>query len=246
MQFAVPFYNFFSTVLARVWELNWMAKLSAQGREMERKGIASIDEDEGGKVVTLSRRAYHESGFPELEFKRGFHALPTLIGGAFVFGAALPIIEQAVSPMEHKKGDSEAEYWMKTFLYGWSGMFPFINSVIRGGLEGKGYESVLGLYDQPVQRITKFMDDVSKGAKAFDHRNAAKMGRDFNGLIAALFGLTYDQTGKVGQYVWNVEHGIERPANAWQILEGLRYGTQKGHSRDFSQYLRTTFGGQRR
>ena len=248
LSWATPFYGFFNTALNRSYELSWMAKLSMQGRKLagpeagpgEGRAVTSLADDT--KTVTLGKDDYKDLGFSVPEFKSGFHALPMLAGGAFIYLVAAPLIEQAISPLEREKKDSLAWYATKVALVGWSGMIPYFNTVIRSAFEGRAFKSGLGLYDQPVERVVSFARDLIDHKKSFTNRNAGRVIKDFVGVIASM-GVAHDQEGKIAEYIWNVEHGKERPPqNTWQLLEGLRFSTAKHHSKDFGQYLKQTFG----
>jgi hypothetical protein len=220
-QYLVPFYNFFSTVLQRQYEQAWKAKLSLQGRELERGVPDNLLE--APNVVTLRKDEYQEQ-FPEHVYKAGLQNLPHLMGGLFAYIIAPAIIEQMVQPIYTKK-DSYLTMAAKTIGFGLASSWPVVRDMTNAAMEGR--DPSLGLYSTALKSVEDFYRDLQKGTISMNPQHAAKTIMHFNTLVGTLFGVTNNEIGKLGQFTYNWAQGREKPKGLGDIWAGIRHGTMK-------------------
>jgi len=198
VQTLMPFYNFFNNALQRLHEFSWKAKLSMEGRELPEM-----------------------TGFEKEEFEKGKKHIPEVLGGFLTFGVIVSLVEQAVDPLpDEKRKDwiGSAEHWAKILARGPTSMIPGVRDLVNGALEGR--EPSGGLIGSLYTDITKPLEESGKVS------NPGRTIRHWNAAFGALTGLSYEQAGKVGQYIYNVQSGRERPKTPYDWYLGVRHGTQ--------------------
>jgi hypothetical protein len=221
VNYLVPFYNFFNTILNLKYEMAWKAKLVLEKRALDGKGITDISPD---GIITLNPRSYRDLDNRALEFKGGASKIPHILGGVFVGSIAVAAIEQLVDPIDWPQGESAWKHFGKVLGYGEATSYPIgrdvINTIMRGA------STSAGIYTTTFEKIKTFFGDLERGKQSMSPEHAGKTIRDFNSLFGILTGLTNEEIGKVGQYVTSIVKGKEHPRTAVDIYRGIRRGTQ--------------------
>jgi hypothetical protein len=160
-------------------------------------------------------------------------AVPPLAAAMFAYAIWPAIVEQSVSPLPSSPQDGWAKKAAKGMAYTASASWPIVRDVVNGMLEGKDPD--VGLVTTMYKELTDAVRDWNKKDR-LNPQHAEKMIRDAGGLVGMLTGVP-QQPAKVAAGAYGVAQGSERPRGPWGWLVLGRYGTLKGHSQTFGDYL---------
>jgi predicted GNAT family acetyltransferase len=164
------------------------------------------------------------------------------LASLFLSYVILPaVIEELVTPYTNSERDSWGKKIAKTLVYGISSSTIGARDFIHGFIGGRDQQ--VGLMGTMFQLISNVGKDLGKGAQTFtDPARQAKFANHVLTMFGLLTGLTNASEGKMAEYAWRVNKGLEKPKGPWELLTGARYGTTKGHSKTANQYLQSLKG----
>lgn len=161
-------------------------------------------------------------------------------GGAFtasLFAYAIwpAIVEHMVSGQaedEHESwGATAAKAGLRTAASSWVGVRDFTNWMLYGN------DPQFGMAGTAMKEIGQLMADLKK-----DHPlrkdHMGRMLQDAAGFIGTMTGMMPQQIGKSARYIHDVNSGIEHPKGPWTWAVGLRFGTTKGHSQSWEDFVK--------
>jgi hypothetical protein len=196
----MPFYNFFNNALNRNYEYAWKSKLALTGRELPEM-----------------------TGFEKEKFDRGAKNLLNIAGGLLTYGPLVGIIENLVDPIPEHEDESAIWHWGKVLLMAYPAMIPGLRDIINYKLRG-GAPSA-GLYGTIYHKIVDFTSE-----KAWSGEHPDKTLKQINSAFAMMTGLSYEEVGKVGAYVFNAINDEEdKPQGLADVYKIYRHGTLKEH-----------------
>jgi hypothetical protein len=156
-------------------------------------------------------------------------------GRLWAYVIAPAIIEELVSPLtndEHESWGVKAAKGL-TFTIGasWIGIRDLANAILNGR------DPALGLATTAGKSITDVLRDVMKD-KPLSKEHAGKLVKDASVLLGTSTGLMPAQVGKTAEFGLNIATGHDRPKGPWGWMVGARFGTLKGHSGTFNEWMR--------
>ena len=158
---------------------------------------------------------------------------------AFTAGVLPAIIDTKVSEDAVDKANSWGHYLSKLVLSSVGSSFLGVREIMAAIVDHREVEGgPLGILNS-FANVGKDLYPDKQGRVAV--ANPAKVGlflRHSSDAIGTLTGVTNAQVGKSAEYTWNYFHNREHPNGPWQAYMGLRYGTQKGHSRSFDDWVK--------
>jgi hypothetical protein len=213
----MPFYNFMSNALQRNYEMMWRAKLAMTGREVPEM-----------------------KGFEKESYEKGFKNLKFAMGGIMVYGVLTSLIEQAVDPLPAGKDEGNISYWGRALTRAYPSQIPFARDIFNAVFHGR---------DPSTGLVGSFARNVAEEFKpsTWTGMDPAKIFRKTNTLIGTLTGLTNEQVGKVGTYIFNLlanqkEDTIQGPVDAYEVY---RHGTLRKQPRTAEELMQEIGGGRR-
>jgi len=168
------------------------------------------------------------------EYAEGAKRVPEL-ASLFLSYVILPaIIEELVTPYTNSEKDSWGKKIAKTLAFGIGSSMIGVRDFVHGFINVR--DPSAGLVGTMFKTISDVGKDLGKGAFT-DPARQAKLANHILSMFGLLTGLTNASEGKMVEYFWRVNKGLEKPKGPWETLIGMRYGTTKGHSKTGTQYL---------
>jgi len=170
------------------------------------------------------------------EYAEGLKRTPEL-ASLFLSYVILPaVIEELVTPYTNSEKDSWGKKIAKTLAFGVGSSMIGVRDFVHGFINVR--DPSAGLVGTMFKTISDVGKDLGRGAQAFtDPARQAKLANHVLSMFGLLTGLTNASEGKMLEYAWRVNKGLEKPKGPWETLTGIRYGTTKGHSKTGAQYL---------
>jgi hypothetical protein len=177
----------------------------------------------------------------EGEIKEATKRIPEL-ASLFVSYVVIPaLIEELVTPYTNSEKDSWGAKIAKTLTFGVTSSMVGVRDFFHGFINVRDPQA--GLLGTMFKTISDVGRDIGRGPQAFKSPDRqARMITHAMSLFGLLTGLTNASQGKMLEYFWRVQNNLERPKGPWEVGAGLRYGTTKGHSKTFEEYLRHAKG----
>jgi hypothetical protein len=202
VRLSMPFYNFLGNALQRTWENTTMAKLSVQGRELPEM-----------------------PGFAAEKFEAGAGHIKHIIGGVMVFGFAVGLTDWLASEImgnapKQKSDESDAAYWGKQILRGYTSQVPLVSGFANSLIDG--HEPAIGLYGTLARDIGETLKP-----KNYNPRNPGKALRTGLDALAITKGLSTQPVDKLAEYLTNILAGHEHPKGFGDLWQGTTHGTQQ-------------------
>jgi hypothetical protein len=169
----------------------------------------------------------------EGEHKAAMAMVPGLAASMFAYAVWPAIVEELISPLPSKPDDSTGKKVAKSAAYTLAASWPGVRDLVNGMLEGKDPD--VGLTSTLYKEFTDPTRDWTK-QNWLSPQHASKLVRDIGGLSGVLTGIP-QQPWKEAAGAYGLAHGTERPRGPWGWLVLGRYGTLKGHSQTFGDYL---------
>jgi hypothetical protein len=190
--------------------------------------------DIGNRQVEALWRAGDNFGLTNPDKKIGaMRAAGVLSADMFAYVLWPAIIEQMVSPMDHDQNTPYAIRWAEdvgmTLCSSWVGVRDIANAVMNGK------DPSVGLWGSATKEITDILRDITEKKK--NNEWWGKVIKDSLGAGGLLGGVVPLQAGSAAKYLVNVGLGAAHPRDAWDWLQGLRYGTNKKHSSGLWNYI---------
>ena len=149
-----------------------------------------------------------------------------------IFGAIEDIVSGGGDP---RKGS----LWRfgELLANGTMGRFAYIRDMVYPMFHGGEGGNFL---DTATKGLNAPFRDISQGFHT--PQAAGKFINDLNVFTGYTLGVGYHSVGKMEEFLTNYFRHAEHPQGTWQWLEGLRYGTNKGHARSAEEWLRNQTG----
>lgn len=164
------------------------------------------------------------------------------LASLFLSYVILPaIIEELVTPYTNSEKDSWGKKLAKTLAFGVGSSMIGVRDFVHGFINVR--DPSAGLVGTMFKTISDVGRDLGRGTQAFtDPARQAKLINHTMTMFGLLTGLTNASEGKMAEYAWRVNKGLEKPKGPWEVSTGMRYGTTKGHSKTIEEYLRHVRG----
>lgn len=169
------------------------------------------------------------------EYAEGAKRVPEL-ASLFLSYVILPaVIEELVTPYTNSEKDSWGKKIAKTLAFGVGSSMIGVRDFVHGFINVR--DPSAGLVGTMFKTISDVGKDLGRGSKTMtDPARQAKLANHALSMFGLLTGLTNASEGKMVEYFWRVNNGLERPKGPWELLTGARYGTTKGHSKTMEEY----------
>ena len=164
--------------------------------------------------------------------------VPAIAATLFASVIAPAIIEEIVSPSGGPDAKHEGlgtRIWKGgayTLASGLPGVRDFVHGVLYGTDPTPGGMAVTG-----ARMAENVYRDAFGKKQPVSPAHAQRWIKDSAGLAAMLTGLVTQPMGNVAAFQYGVGHGTEHPKGPWGWLVGDRYGTLKGHSSTFENWM---------
>ena len=158
-------------------------------------------------------------------FEDGPHLIKKIIGGVMVFGFVVGLTDwlaQKVmgnAPVQ-KHDESDAAYWGKRILEGYTAQVPLASGFANSMIEG--HEPSIGLYGTLAHDIGETLKP-----KNYNPRNPGKALRTGLDALGIAAGVTSQPADKLAEYVTNILAGKEHPKGFGDLWQGATHGTQQ-------------------
>jgi hypothetical protein len=163
---------------------------------------------------------------------------PAIAATLFSAVIAPAIIEELISPSggpDAKHESLSTKIW-KGGAYTLASGLPGVRDFVHGVLYGTD-PTPAGMLRTGASLGQNVYRDVFTKKQPISPAHAQRMIHDSFGLAAMLTGLVTQPMGNVAAFGYGVEHGTEHPKGPWGWLVGSRYGTLKGHSPTFEDWM---------
>lgn len=166
--------------------------------------------------------------------KAAMAMVPGLAASAFAYAIWPAITENWVSPIASEPHDSwakkAAEGMIHTLGASWVGIREIANAIEQGKDPDVGMLTTAG------RMLMDEFRDVRKD-RPFAPEHAQKLIRDTAQFAGFFTGMVPKEAGNLASFTYGVAHGQEHPRGPWGWMVGARFGTTKGHSQTFEDYL---------
>lgn len=153
--------------------------------------------------------------------------------GMFAYSIYPAIVESLVSPQPSDPKDSWGKRAAKSLIYTEGATLPVIREFTNAILDAKDPD--VGLLSTEGKAMYEVARDWGK-KEPLSPLHAEKMIRDA-GMFAGAFTGVPEQVSKEVSAGYGLAQGIEKPKGPWGWLVLGRYGTIRGHSQTFNDYL---------
>jgi hypothetical protein len=153
--------------------------------------------------------------------------------GLLIYSIWPAVVESYVSPQDSKPDDSWGKRAAKAMLFSTGATMPYARDVINGLLQGKNPD--VGLFSTAYKELTDIIRDLQE-KNPMSPTHASKMIRDAGAFASVLTGVP-QLASKEASFAYGLATGAEHPRGPWGWLVGGRYGTIKGHSATWEDYL---------
>ena len=164
--------------------------------------------------------------------------VPAITASLFAAVIAPAIIEEFVSPSggPNSKDEGLGTKIVKDGFYTLSSGLPGVREFVHGLLSGTD-ATPAGLWKTAATNVQNVYRDVFTKKQPLSQLHAQRMIKDAAGLLAMTTGKVTQSMGNVAAFGYGVAKGNEHPKDPWGWLTGLRYGTLKGHSAGWNDWL---------
>jgi len=163
-------------------------------------------------------------------------SIPPLSASLFAYAIWPAIVEHMVSGEKTE----EEEPWAKTAgkalartaASSWIGVRDVANFALSG------FDPQFGMAGTALKDFTQAWKDLAK-EEPFATEHRGRLIQDGVTAFGVLTGMGPAQVGRTARFMHDVETGeADRPEGPWGWMTGLRFGTTKGHSTTFENYLK--------
>lgn len=169
------------------------------------------------------------------EYKAAMATVPALTASLFAYAVWPAIVEHLVSgaggEKEESWGKEAGKAMLRTAASSWVGVRDFTNWLLYG------FDPQFGLAGTAMKELGSVWNDLGK-----DHPlrkdHAGKLIQDAATFVGTATGLVPAQIGRTARYLHDVKAGQTHPKGPWAWITGLRFGTTKGHSTTFKNYVK--------
>jgi len=158
------------------------------------------------------------------------------IAGMFMSYIIIPaVIEQMVTPYVDPTGNHEA--WgtkaIKTIAGGMMSSVVGARDIAHAIINHR--EPTVGIFGDMAKTLTDVPEDLMR-PDAFTPLRRGKIIRDSIVLSGLTMGIGNTTMANAAKYTTDYLNNLEHPQGPWQWMQGIRYGTNKGHTRTASEY----------
>lgn len=179
------------------------------------------------QVETLWRAGEIKGYAKEGDYAKAMSEAKVVTGRLLAYVVAPAMIEELVTPLASDKNESWGSVAAKSLLFTLSSSWVGVRDIVNAALNGR--DPSVGLLSTMGKSATDTIRDLA--SKHQKPGNVIKHGTQLSGMLT---GLTPAPIGRAAEFSLSKEH----PRGPWGWLVGLRYGTLKGHSPTFEQYMR--------
>lgn len=168
--------------------------------------------------------------------KRG----PYVVAKTLSYFVMPALVEHLISPETNAKHEAWDEYAGKFVLSAAGASIVGARDLVYAILNNKdptlgvGSDIAKSLFTDPIRDL--------RSPKRFTKQWAGKFLKDMTVMSGVAAGIGSTTLGNMGRYTMDYLNGLEHPRGPWDWMTGLRYGTNKGHSRSAQQWLREETG----